>query len=645
MLDCQLRRRAVYPPTELQKLQSTGVPVAFAQITPAKALVATALMEGLYLGRQRPWRLEPTPVPESGSGDDGELQRALGTLLALEMQLAALHGRPPTAAEWELRAEQLRAFGLLGAQRKAWEDARALGRAVDDVLVEGGFYQALAEFIRDFTTFPYAVLKGPIAQLAPVRRRTPDGNLVTELVSRPCWRRVSPAFVWWTPGSAVVGDAIICEVMPYLPSDLERYRGQPGYDERAIATAVERFARSGWRALPRGDQPEELIGRPPDPDRSPEASLSVIEVVAVSGRVPGSLLMEFEDLVPASGEGTTRDVLDPSRTYSIDAWVVDDLVLRFVATDEPDAGPPYAFASWDPLPGSLVGRALPEILSDVQDAANATLRALLANVTIASGPQVVVEVERLANREIARTLSPWKIWHTVSDPIAGNTPPVTFYQPPLNVDSLLASLQALMLLADEVSGLPRYMGGSSSIGTLGRTASGVAMVMGHATQVMRTVARSIDDRVLAPAVEQAWRYVRRMQPTISSDLQIVVRGATQLADDDTRRARLMELLAVTSNPVDMQLLGIEGRLTILQGLVESLGLPYELIVPTASQMAVAAQMAAYARPAGSPSRPAGDGGAGAPPGPAPSRMAAGGRATARVEPDVGVVRAATTPGD
>ena len=50
-----------------------------------------------------------------------------------------------------------------------------------------------------------------------------------------------------------------------------------------------------------------------------------------------------------------------------------------------------------------IGNALPDILADIQDVCNATLRALINNQAMASGPQVVVDEERLSVLERAAT--------------------------------------------------------------------------------------------------------------------------------------------------------------------------------------------------------------------------------------------------
>ena len=50
---------------------------------------------------------------------------------------------------------------------------------------------------------------------------------------------------------------------------------------------------------------------------------------------------------------------------------------------------------FEKVPGTVHGHGLPDILEDLQQICNATLRALVNNMGISSGPQVVVNTEFL----------------------------------------------------------------------------------------------------------------------------------------------------------------------------------------------------------------------------------------------------------
>ena len=114
--------------------------------------------------------------------------------------------------------------------------------------------------------------------------------------------------------------------------------------------------------------------------------------------------------------------------------------------------PPYYVTSFEKVPGTVVGNALPDILADIEEATNAALRSLINNMSIASGPQVVVNDDRIAENENGDDLYPWKRWHTVNDPLGNNaTAAGRFFQPNSNAQELLGVYEKFTQIADELS--------------------------------------------------------------------------------------------------------------------------------------------------------------------------------------------------
>ena len=67
-------------------------------------------------------------------------------------------------------------------------------------------------------------------------------------------------------------------------------------------------------------------------------------------------------------------------------------------------------------------------------------------------------------------------------------------------------------IADEVSAIPRYMTGNSSVGGAGRTASGLSMLIGNANKSLQSVAENIDLDIFKPMLEQLYDYVMLTDP-------------------------------------------------------------------------------------------------------------------------------------
>ena len=579
--DCNERRRGVYSAEERQKIDAVGAKPVYAQITPVKCRTVAAFLKDVYFANERPWVLTPTPEPDLPE----DTNRTVADLVAAEvMSMLQRTGVVPSMEEIEQRVRQVARATEKSAQRKAHEEARRMTRILDDILVEGGFYEALKQVIDDFVTYPYAVLKGPVVRRKTriVWRQGEDGALAvaedaTDAIMT--WERVDPANIWWTPGSTTVEDAIFIEKLHYLASDLEEFIGLPGFDSNALRAVIDEYGESGFRF----DMEE-----PPNADESTRTSTTdnlgrFIEVLEYNGRLAGSALQEFE---------FDNLKIEPDRTYYVQVWVSGDYVLFVDVSEDPAAMPAYYIAQYDPIPGSMVGLALPELLSDMQDSANAVIRALVQNVAFASGPQVVVDIDRCADRSVLNTLVPWRQWFVTNDPINNSgQPPVTFSYPQLNAGELITTLQTFINLADEVSGIPRYVAGSGRVGGAGRTASGLAMLMDRALKVLEILAQTIDERIITPAIERVYSTAVKTRPDFRGDVRVVVESASMATKRETIRARLLEFLNLTSNQIDLQLIGIEGRARILQEIARTLGVPVEYVVPDPEQLAAAQQMA------------------------------------------------------
>lgn len=219
-----------------------------------------------------------------------------------------------------------------------------------------------------------------------------------------------------------------------------------------------------------------------------------------------------------------------------------------------------------------------------------------------SGPQVIVNVERLPEGAKLTTLHPWKIWQMVSDPIGSTAPPVEFFNVPSNAAELMAIFESASNLADEYSGIPKYMTGEGKTGGAARTASGLSMLIGNASKLIKSVTANVDRLIESVIRKTHIHLITQMgQLHLAGDIGIVVRGSEAILQKDNIALRRTEFLQLTANPVDMQIVGIEGRANILKEQAKLLGLNPDEIVKDGDvlqaeqmmqQMFMAQQMAA-----------------------------------------------------
>ena len=107
------------------------------------------------------------------------------------------------------------------------------------------------------------------------------------------------------------------------------------------------------------------------------------------------------------------------------------------------------------------------------------------------------------------------------------------------------------VLADESTGFPSFAHGQTGVSGVGRTASGISMLMSAANGSIRTVVKNIDDYLLAPLGKALFSFNMQFDfdPEIKGDLEVKAAGTESLMANEVRSQRLMQFLSVVQNPV------------------------------------------------------------------------------------------------
>ena len=599
----------VYDVTKLGEIRRFGGSEIYARLTAGKCRGATSLLRDIYLNQEKPWGLKATPSPTLPD----DIQQSVQELVQMEA-LGAMKGQgaPPSPDQITERAQVLMASASRAAIKKARIEAEEAFNKLDDILIEGNFYDALEEFLTDLPLFPFACIKGPIVRIEP-RVTWVQGKAVMQNKPKMFWNRVSGFDIWWTPGVSNIADAAVIERTRITRQELNQMIGLPGYNQDAISEVLRWYGQSGYveAMASNTDTARAMMESRESPQMNESAMLDMLEY---HGYVQGRMLLEYG----MDAEQVPDELMD----YFVDVFKIGRYIIKVQISPSLRKRPPYYVTSFEKVPGTVVGNALPDILADIQDAANAALRSLINNMSIASGPQVVVNDDRIAENENSDEMYPWKRWHVVTDPLGSNNgqQPIVFFQPNSNAQELLGVYEKFTQIADELSSIPRYVTGSERLGGAGRTASGLAMLMGNAAKILQTVAANVDSDVIEPAISELYDMVMLTDQTgtLKGDESIEVLGVSVAMQRETQRQRQLEFLQITANPIDMQIMGPVGRANVLRPVADGIGLDGETIVPPEEEIkAMAQQMQGAppeggAPPGGGPAAPGGA--AGAPPG-------------------------------
>jgi hypothetical protein len=172
---------------------------------------------------------------------------------------------------------------------------------------------------------------------------------------------------------------------------------------------------------------------------------------------------------------------------------------------------------------------------------------------------------------------------------------------------------------------------------VGRTASGMSMLMGAAAQNIKAVVRNIDDYLLSPLGKSLFSFNMQFNfdKAIKGDLDIVAKGTESLMRNEVRSQRLLQFMQMTAQPTMAPFVKYDY---ILRELAASMDLdedkvlndPREAAIQAEMMAAVAAMMPQEQAPqqppqGGAPSAedPTGNGGGNIAPGNAPQPGAEG----------------------
>ena len=620
MLQALRQRRGEYDPEKLADIREQGGSEIYMMITSSKCRGASAWVRDVLLSSddEKPWTLSIGPLPDLTPDVVQDIMKRAQKGIMQQMQA----GGDPSDQDVRQMLLDMREEAESRVRDAAQDVCDKMEDKIEQQLDEGGFVTALSEFIDDLTTFPSAILKGPVLRnKARMTWKQVRGKwqAVTEMQIVKEVERVDPFNIYPAPNNAGVDDGYLIERHRMSRQDLQDLMGVEGYNESAIRMVLDEYGVRGLQDWLWTDTAKAVAeGKSTYGVLSSQTTSVEIDALQFWGGVQGQMLLDW-GMSP-------KEIKDPTAEYHVEAWLIGGHVIKAVLNYHPEGKRPYYKLAWEEIPGLFWGNSVADLVRDTQAMANAAARSLANNMALASGPQVGYNVQRMPSGEDVTQMYPWKVWQFTSDPYGSTAPAIEFFQPDSQAVELMAVYEKFSALADEYSGIPRYMMGEAPQGEVGRTASGISMMMGNATKSIKNVIAHMDVNVIRPLVQRYYYYNMKYDPdeSIKAVLNIQARGATALMTKESAQIRRTEFLAATANPIDMQIVGVEGRAAILRQTAKTLDMNADDVVPPLSQLKVRlAEQAMLQNAQGGPTPGGAPGGPTLPPGkgPIPSTMA------------------------
>ena len=582
MLKGMRQRNSEYEPDKLSAIHTQGGSTIYMGITEVKCRAAESWLRDILLDTGTPpWDLGPTPLPDLSPTQADEIEQAFA---ANVLSIVETAGQAPTEGEMAELKEMVTQDYRFKILQDAQNRADRMKVRISDQFAHGGWAEAFDDFITDLATFPCAFIKGPVVRRQRRLEWTTgeNGETIAEAGEElaPEYERVDPFKIYPEPGITNIDEGYLFEHHPLTRMELSELIGVPNYDEEAIRKILQDENLTSWVN-------EEVKLEKEEAERKSQSYIrptEIFDALEFHGKISGKMLLEWgleEDEVP-----------DEAREYEACVWIVGNYVVKAVLNYDPLGEKPYAKTSLIKSPGAFWGKGIPEVIEDVQSICNASARALVNNMGISSGPQVEVNLERIPPNEDITQLHPWKIWQVTNDPLGASAPAVRFTQPDDNATTLMQVYEKFSALADDHSGIPSYISGDLNVHGAGRTASGLSMLMGSAGKGIRQVVMHIDSDVIKKIVHRQFVYNMRYDPdeSIKGDVEIIARGAINLAVKETVNVRRIEFLNATANEIDMEIVGKEGRAAILREVAKGLQMPVDDIIPSREKAGFGARM-------------------------------------------------------
>lgn len=540
--------RGIYGPSV--QFRDTEQSRAFVKITKTKVLAATAQMqEILFANNKFPIGIEPSPVPE------GIAESVHFDMKSPEAQMSQQTGAPPKTPVQSAtisRVEILKQTGYLQnilepvkdqlkegpgktPTSSTWEPAKEaahkMEKKIQDQLLECSADKSIRSFIFDMACFGTGVFKGPFLVEKEYAKWNSKG--VYEPLKRNS-AEVSYVSIWDAypdPDARNMAEAEhFIQRHRLSKSQLRELKKRPSFRKESIEDAIAKGA------LYQPEYWEDHIQ-----DSGQHEDIDRYEVLEFWGAIDPKLAEDNNFKIP--------EELSDKDSIQINTWICNGVVIRLLMNVFTPARIPYYMCPYELNPYSIFGIGIAENMEDTQLLMNGFMRLAVDNAVRSANVILEINTTNLRPGQDT-TLYPGKVFETEA------------VQPGTTINAVEIpnrSQEAMMLfdkarqLADEATGMPSYSHGMSGVMSVGRTASGMSMLMGAAKENIKAVVKNIDDYLLVPLGKAMFAF--NMQFNFDADcigdLEVVARGTESLMRDEVRSQKLLQFLQVTNNPSDM----------------------------------------------------------------------------------------------
>jgi len=532
--------RGLYGPDV--QFTSTEKSRVFVKVTKTKTLAAYGqIADVLFGGNKFPISIDPTKLPD-GIEEVANFETNEQMRKAVDDDMAKL-------LPGETYPEFRERLGVLSGSMEAIADdikpgtngspsavqihpaevaAKKMEKKIHDQLEESHAKKHLRAAAFECALFGTGVMKGPFAVDKEYANWDDEGEYSPTFKTIPQTTSVSIWNFYPDPDAATMEEAeFVVERHKMSRSQVRALKNRPYFRANAIDNVLrlgENYRKEWWEHIMEDNSEEDRADR--------------FEVLEFWGFVD-------KEIIEDQGVDIPSELKDADQ-LSVNIWIANGQVLRLVMNPFTPAYIPYFAAPYEMNPYSIFGVGIAENMDDTQTLMNGFMRMAVDNAALSGN--LLIEVDE-TNLVPGQDLSvyPGKVFRR-----QGGAPGQAIFGTkfPNVSNENMQMFDKARVLADESTGFPSFAHGQTGVSGVGRTASGISMLMSAANGSIRNVVKNIDDYLLAPLGKAFFNFNMQFDydKEIKGDLEVKARGTESLMANEVRSQRLMQFMQVVSNP-------------------------------------------------------------------------------------------------
>ena len=407
--------------------------------------------------------------------------------------------------------------------------AKNMQKKIHDQLEESNASKHLRSTAFEMALFGTGIMKGPFAVDKEYPNWNDDGEYDPQFKTVPKVNHVSVWNFYPDPEAASMDDAeYTVERHKMSRNQLRALKSRPYFMVDAIEQAIDTGA----------DYMLKHWEMNMEDDDAKHNSSERWEVLEFWGYVDTDILEENGVSIPAE----LKDLPE----VNCNIWCCNGEVLRMVLNPFKPARIPYYAVPFEHNPYSFFGVGIAENMDDTQTLMNGFMRMAIDNAALSGN--LIIEVDE-TNLVPGQDMSvyPGKVFRR-----QGGAPGQALFGTkfPNVAGENMQLFDKARVLADESTGFPSFAHGQTGVSGVGRTASGISMLMSAANGSIRSVVKNVDDYLIAPMGKAFFAFNMQFDfdPDIRGDLEVKASGTESLMANEVRSQRLMQFLGTVQNP-------------------------------------------------------------------------------------------------